>query len=81
MNRISVHVYADDPISRAGVNSQLRPRPEVLVLGEEECGKAQVALVVADRVTEQTLQVLRSLSRSGTARLVLVAGQMIRQQG
>ena len=75
-NRISVHIYADDPISRAGVSSQLRPRPEVLILSDEECHLAKVTLVVADRVTEHTLQVLRSLSRSGTARLVLVAGQL-----
>ena len=75
-NRISVHIYADDPISRAGVSSQLRPRPEVLILSDEECHLAKVAVVVADRVTEHTLQVLRSLSRSGTARLVLVAGQL-----
>jgi DNA-binding NarL/FixJ family response regulator len=74
--RIPVYVYADDPISRAGVGSQLRPRPEVLVLDDDESDQAEVALVVADRVTERTLQVLRSLSRTGKARLVLVAGHL-----
>ena len=27
--RIPVFVYADDPISQAGIASQLRPRPEI----------------------------------------------------
>ncbi|HYN93478.1 MAG TPA: response regulator transcription factor [Pilimelia sp.] len=74
--RVAVHVYADDPISRAGVCSQLRPRPEIQVLGEAEGDQAEVALVVTESVTERTLQVLRSLSRTGRVRIVLVAGQL-----
>ena len=69
MERIAVYVHADDPISQAGVASQLRPRPEVRVLDAVEAEQASVALVVADRVSERTLQVLRSRQRGG-ARLV-----------
>jgi hypothetical protein len=32
MERIRTYIHADDPISWAGVASQLKPRPEVLVL-------------------------------------------------
>jgi len=76
MERIPVYVHTDDPISQVGVSGQLRPRPEVLVLTAEERENARVAVVVTDRVTEETLRVLRTLSRSGNARAVLVATQL-----
>jgi DNA-binding NarL/FixJ family response regulator len=75
MDRIDVYVHADDPISQAGVASQLRPRPEIRVLEAEQADAARVALVVGDRVTERTLQLLRTLQRSGT-RLVLVVAEV-----
>jgi DNA-binding NarL/FixJ family response regulator len=52
------------------VASQLRPRPEVTILnaGDE---RAKVAVVVADSVDEETVQVLRSLQR-GSCKSVLV---------
>jgi len=73
MERIPVCVFAEDPISQVGVAGQLRPRPEVLVLGADESESARVALVVAEAVDDSTLRQLRSLSRSHPARLVLVA--------
>jgi len=75
MERINVYVHADDPISQAGVASQLRPRPEVRVLEPADADQATVALVLADRVSERTLQVLRSRQRGGT-RVVLVVSQV-----
>jgi DNA-binding NarL/FixJ family response regulator len=75
MERMAVYVHADDPISQAGVASQLRPRPEVRVLEAAEAEQAIVALIVADRVSERTLQVLRSRQRGG-ARLVLVVSEV-----
>ena len=73
MDRISVYVCARDPVSRAGVASQLRPRPEVLVVdsGEEPDGGA-LAVVVADAVDEETVRLLRRVQRAGS-RTVLVA--------
>ena len=75
MERVPVYVHADDPISRAGVASQLRPRPEVRVLETAEADQARVALVVSDRVADTTLAALRSLQRGG-ARLVLVVAEV-----
>lgn len=75
MERIAVYVHADDPISQAGVASQLRPRPEVRVLDSSEADVAKVSLVVADKVAEPTLKLLRSLQRSGN-RLVLVVAEL-----
>ena len=70
MERVAICVCARDPVSQAGVASQLRPRPEVTLLdaGDE---RAKVAVVVADGVDEETIQVLRGLQR-GLCRSVLV---------
>src|SRR5262245_39492647 len=73
--QLTVYVHADDPILRAGLASQLRPRPEVKVIDAPEPGRTSVALVVADRVAEPTLHTLRSLQRVG-ARLVLVVAEL-----
>jgi DNA-binding NarL/FixJ family response regulator len=73
--QLTVYVHADDPILRAGLASQLRPRPEVKVIDAPEPGRTSVALVVADRVAEPTLRTLRSLQRVG-ARLVLVVAEL-----
>lgn len=70
MERVAICVCAHDPVSHAGVASQLRPRPEVTLLdaGDE---RAAVAVVVADSVDEEVVQMLRSLQR-GSRRSVLV---------
>jgi DNA-binding NarL/FixJ family response regulator len=70
MERVAICVCAHDPVSHAGVASQLRPRPEVTLL-EAEDERAAVAVVVADSVDEEVIQMLRSLQR-GSRRSVLV---------
>jgi DNA-binding NarL/FixJ family response regulator len=75
VERVPVFIHADDPISRAGVASQLRPRPEVLVLDTVDGSAAEVSLIVADRLGTRTLRALRELChRHG--RLVLVVGDL-----
>ena len=73
MSRIPVYIYASDPISQAGVASQLRPRPEVLVVDQADLDSAQVAVVVAEVVDEAVIRVLRAIQRGGVPRTVLVA--------
>ena len=70
MERVAICVCARDPVSQAGVASQLRPRPEVTLLDAGD-QRAAVAVVVADSVDEETIQVLRSLQR-GSCRSILV---------
>jgi DNA-binding NarL/FixJ family response regulator len=72
MERIKTYIHADDPISRAGVASQLRPRPEVLVLDAAEAQDAAVSLVVADRVSEATLRAIRGLRQRGAGVVLVV---------
>ena len=68
---IPTYVHGRDPISQAGVISQLRMRPEVRVV--DDAAQASVALVVADAVDENTIRLLRTMRRDGQPRLVLVA--------
>jgi DNA-binding NarL/FixJ family response regulator len=75
MDQITVYVHADDAILQAGLASQLRPRPEVRVVEAAEAERAQVALVVSDRVSEPALRLIRTLQRNGT-RLVLVVAEV-----
>lgn len=75
-DRVSVAVTAFDPISHAGIASQLRFRPEVHLVpasGDEPC---TVTIVVADRVDEQAVQAIRVAQRGGGARVVVVATQV-----
>jgi DNA-binding NarL/FixJ family response regulator len=73
MERIRTYVYASDPISRAGVASQLRARPEVEVVDDAELDHAQVALIVTDLVEEEILRVLKAVRRGKVPRTVLIA--------
>jgi DNA-binding NarL/FixJ family response regulator len=74
MNRVPVYLYASDPICRAGLISQLRPRPEVRVLGDDERDDAEVGVVVTDTVDEEALRILRKLRCGSQRPLVVVVG-------
>jgi DNA-binding NarL/FixJ family response regulator len=70
---IATYVYGLDPISQAGVISQLRTRPEIRIVGELDRTTASVAVLVADSVDAGTVRALHGLRRDGLVRLVLVA--------
>ncbi|KUN43969.1 MULTISPECIES: helix-turn-helix transcriptional regulator [Streptomyces] len=71
-NRIPVVVQAPDPISRAGVRSQLAQHPVIDLLDSAEAGPGTVAVLVNEGPDETTLSQLRRLVRSDGARAVLV---------
>lgn len=73
MQRITVFVYAPDPISQAGLAAQLRARPEIHVV-DDEPDKAEVAIVSLDRLDEEAVRVARAVQRDGRPRLVVVLG-------
>lgn len=75
-SRVPVLVHSDDPVSRSGVEAQLRGRPEVEVVCNGSSGRAQVAVVVVDDVDEATTRTVRSIIRNGTQRVVVVAGRL-----
>jgi DNA-binding NarL/FixJ family response regulator len=76
MRRIPTYLDAGDPICRAGLASQLRPRPEVLVLDEAERDRAEVGVVVTDTITEEPMRALRAMRCAGIGRLIVVAGRI-----
>jgi DNA-binding NarL/FixJ family response regulator len=73
MRRLPVYLYTNDPISRAGIASQLRPQPGVRVVDEDEVGQAEITVVVTEAVDERTMRTLRALRSSGRGPVVLVA--------
>jgi DNA-binding NarL/FixJ family response regulator len=75
--RIRVQVLAADPVSEAGVASQLRYRSEleVVVPGGTE-NQPDVVVVVADEVDEERLRAVRAVRRAGRSRVVLVASEL-----
>ena len=73
---IPTYVHCTDPISLAGVVSQLRNRPEVSVVEELEIDRAVVAVVVADQLDDGTARVIRALARGDHPRVVLVASEL-----
>lgn len=75
-DRIPVFVYAADPISQAGLASQLRSRSEVLVVDHADVDTAAVAVVSADEIDEETTRVIRAIQRNGCPRIVVVAARL-----
>jgi DNA-binding NarL/FixJ family response regulator len=73
--RIAVYVYADDPISHAGMMAQLRGRQELRPLDGVDLDEADVAVVVVDDVDEDAAQVVRAMQRNGCPRVVVVAAR------
>ncbi|WP_242442188.1 helix-turn-helix transcriptional regulator [Streptomyces sp. CB02460] len=75
-------VHTRDPISRAGVVSQLRTRPEVSLEDWEEGAKEapEILILVADTVDDEVLRLLRHIRRSTTARTVLVVAEIDEQK-
>ena len=68
---ISTFIDGRDPISQAGVVSQLRAQPQIRLVDRVE--QADVAVVVADHVDADTTRQLRSLRKDGRPQLMLVA--------
>ncbi|MEV5259272.1 response regulator transcription factor [Streptomyces anulatus] len=81
MERITVVLRAQDPISQAGVASQLRARPEVTVVERDEGEPTpQVVVMVVDAVDDEVLRVLRNIQRTSTCRTVLVTTDIDEQK-
>ena len=68
---VATWVHGRDPISQAGVISQLRMRPEIRVV--DSIDQCVVAVLIADQVDEATTRELRSLRKNNHPRLMLVA--------
>jgi len=72
VDRVATYIYANDPISHAGVTAQLRMRPEIRIVDGADVDAAEVALVVTSVVDDEALRVLRGLQRGTSPRSVLI---------
>jgi DNA-binding NarL/FixJ family response regulator len=75
-NRIATFVYANDPVSQAGISAQLRPRPEIQIVEEADVDAAEVAVILADELDEETARVVRAVQRNGCPRVVAVVTKL-----
>jgi len=70
---IPTYIHASDPISSAGLHSQLRARPELRVVDEMAVDDAAVAVVAVDEFDEEAARISRALCRGERPRIVCVA--------
>jgi DNA-binding NarL/FixJ family response regulator len=59
-----------------GTAGQLRTYPGITLLEEAELAGADVAVVVVDRVDGEAVRVIRAAQRQGSARVVVIAGEL-----
>jgi DNA-binding NarL/FixJ family response regulator len=71
-----VRVRATDPVSEAGVASQLRVQHDLEVLSSDSPARPDVVVLVADRVDEPTATTIRATRDSSGPRIVLVVGSV-----
>jgi DNA-binding NarL/FixJ family response regulator len=74
--QIPIFVYARDPITEAGIAAALRDSAQLKVLDETDLDHAQVAVVAADEVDDETLRVIKAIQRSSSPRVLLVAARL-----
>jgi DNA-binding NarL/FixJ family response regulator len=75
-SRIPVAVCAADPLSRAGIVSQLRRAQGFTVTAEGDIPDEAVALVVADELDPSVLGEMRALRSRGARRIVLLVSRV-----
>lgn len=73
---IPVAVRASDPLSRAGIASQLRRAQGFAVVADDEPPEDTVALVVTDEVAPEVLAEMRALRARGVRRIVLLVSRV-----
>jgi DNA-binding NarL/FixJ family response regulator len=73
---IPVAVRASDPLSRAGIASQLRRAQGFAVVTDDEPPEDTVALVVTEEVAPEVLAEMRALRARGVRRIVLLVSRV-----
>ena len=71
--RTTVFVYADDPVSQAGLEQLLRARPEIHVVESGQIDEAQVAVIGTEEVNDDTVRTIVGVQRNGCPRVIIVA--------
>jgi DNA-binding NarL/FixJ family response regulator len=74
--RITVCVHAGDPVTRSGLNAQLRVHPELHVIEPAAGITPMVAVIAAESADEEALQLMRGLRAHGCEHEVLVVSSL-----
>lgn len=74
--RTPVHVHATDPVSQAGLTTQLRWQHEIEVVDEIAPDSGVVAVVSVNVLDDNAMQLLRTLHRQGCQCTVLVIADL-----
>ncbi|MFJ4672541.1 helix-turn-helix transcriptional regulator [Kitasatospora purpeofusca] len=72
--RVTVAVYASDPVLHVGIVQQLRQRPEVELVDDAHLHEARVSLVAVDSVDDDATALLYRLRHNSATRTGLVVG-------
>ena len=75
-SRLSVLVCGDDPITEAGVATQMRGRPEVYVVEATNDREVDVTVVVVEELDEAAECRVRNLRRTGHEHVVVVCSRI-----
>jgi DNA-binding NarL/FixJ family response regulator len=75
-DRVSVSISADDPITRAGLTSELRQRREIELVDPQFGDPPQVAVVAVESLTEPILRMIRAACLSNGSQAVLVVSAL-----
>jgi DNA-binding NarL/FixJ family response regulator len=71
--RLRVFVFTRDPVSQAGISSQLRRFDDISVVNESGIDTAHVAIVAADQIDAEVVHVVRAVQRNECPRVVVIA--------
>ncbi len=74
--RVPVYACSADPISRSGVESQLRFEPDLRVVHDDQLDDAVVAVVAAETPDTVTLDLVADLRRRGLDKIILVVAML-----
>lgn len=74
VRRVTVAVYASDPVLHVGIVQQLRQRPEIELVDDADAHDARVSLVAVDSVDDETAALLYRLRHNSATRTGLVVG-------
>lgn len=69
--RIPIAIYTSDPISRVGIATQLRSHPSLWLLDDNDAAEARAALVITDDLDDDAVNLVRNLTLTGTAVVVI----------
>jgi DNA-binding NarL/FixJ family response regulator len=78
---IATTIVTSDPVVRAGLLAQLRPRPEIVIVDGDAWHGDQVvhphvALVAGENVDENLIKLVRSNARNGHRRVIILASHL-----